>query len=271
MLKNCWIDSYLGPPDLITTDAGKNFISKEFKYNAELMGIKVKSVPVESHNSVGLVERYHGPLRRAYQIITAEIPDIAKDIALQMALKALNDSVGPNGLVPTLLVYGAYPRLIEGDAPSPTVTQRALALRKAMDEVRKLYAKRQVTDALNIRNGPQITAIHDLPLNSPVLVWREGNTGQPGSWTGPYPLISLEGESCTVNLPYGPTSFRSTSVKPYYTKEVLQDVKHFMYAYEILEYLAEKYTKQIAAQQALYQQRLKYIFFDKKKKDIQGF
>ena len=75
------------------------------------MGIRIKTVPVEAHNSIGLVERYHGPLRRVYQIIIAELnsSDITKDMALQMAFKAVNDSVGPNGLVPTLLVYGAYP------------------------------------------------------------------------------------------------------------------------------------------------------------------
>jgi hypothetical protein len=28
-----------------------------------------------------------------------------------MAIKAVNDTTGPNGLVPTLLVYGAYPRV----------------------------------------------------------------------------------------------------------------------------------------------------------------
>src|ERR1700710_1416669 len=88
-----------------------------------------------------------------------------------------------------------------------------------MEEVKKLYAKRQVTDALNTRNGPRINAIHDLPLNSPVLVWREGNTGQPGFWSGPHTLIALDRESCTVNMPRGPTSFRSTSVKPYYTED----------------------------------------------------
>jgi hypothetical protein len=38
-----------------------------------------------------------------------------------MAFKANNDSAGPNGLVPTLLVFGAYLRMAEADAPSPTV------------------------------------------------------------------------------------------------------------------------------------------------------
>jgi hypothetical protein len=29
-LRYCWMDTYLGPPDLITHNASKNFISKEF-------------------------------------------------------------------------------------------------------------------------------------------------------------------------------------------------------------------------------------------------
>ena len=56
--------------------------------------------------------------------------------ALQMAFKAINDLIGLNGLVPTLLVFGAHPCMIEIDAPNLTITQRAIAMRKAMDEVK---------------------------------------------------------------------------------------------------------------------------------------
>jgi hypothetical protein len=66
VLQMCWIDIYLGPPDLITSDAGKNFVSKEFKEYANTMGICTKAVPVEAHNSIGIVERYHGLLRQVY-------------------------------------------------------------------------------------------------------------------------------------------------------------------------------------------------------------
>ena len=66
-----------------------------------------------------------------------------------MVFKALNDSAGPNGLVPTLLVFGAYPRLVNTDAPLPTVSQRANALKKVMEEIKKIQAEHQVTDALN--------------------------------------------------------------------------------------------------------------------------
>jgi hypothetical protein len=38
-LRACWMDVYLGPPDYITTDAGKNFVSKEFTELAGTMGI----------------------------------------------------------------------------------------------------------------------------------------------------------------------------------------------------------------------------------------
>jgi hypothetical protein len=61
-----------------------------------------------------------------------EIPSIDKDMALQMAFKAINDTARPNGLVLTLLVYNALPRIVEYDIPSPTITQRFTALKKAI-------------------------------------------------------------------------------------------------------------------------------------------
>src|SRR4051812_25043392 len=137
-----------------------------------------------------MVECYHRPLRQAFQIISDEVKDISKGMALQMAFKALNNTAGLNGLVPTLLVFGAYPRMSEFDSPSATTVQRATTMKKAMAEIKKLQASRQVVDTLNMQNGPSTTAIHDLPLNSQVLVWREGNAGQTGKWSGPYTLIA---------------------------------------------------------------------------------
>ena len=132
-----------------------------------------------------------------------------------MAVKAVNDSAGPNGLIPTLLVFGAFPRMTEFDPPAPSIATRAMAIKKAMNEIAKIRAEHQVTDALRQRNGPSTADIHDLPLRSPVLVWREGNIGQAGHWEGPFALLGIEGETCKVQLPNGPTDFRSTVIKPY--------------------------------------------------------
>ena len=116
------------------------------------------------------MEQYHGPLQRVYQIIVVELPGIDRDAALQMAFKALNDTTSPDGLVLTLLVFGAYLRMIELDAPSPTVTQCANVVKKAIAEICKLRAERQVANALNMRNGRRMDAVYNLPPNSPVLV-----------------------------------------------------------------------------------------------------
>ena len=58
-------------------------------------------------------------------------------MALQMAVKAVNDTAGPDRLVPTLLVYRAYPRINNLDPPAPSM-ERAAAIRKAMAEMVKL-------------------------------------------------------------------------------------------------------------------------------------
>ena len=133
---------------------------------------------MEAHNAIGLIERYYVPLKRIYRIITTEVSGIDKEFALQMSIKALNNTAGPDGLVPTILVFGAFPRMIEADASSPTLTQRAAAIKKVIIEVKKIRAERQVKYALRMRNGPDISEIQKLPLNSHVLVWREGQPPQ---------------------------------------------------------------------------------------------
>jgi len=55
------------------------------------------------------VERYYTLLRRVYKIISLELEDISEELTLQMAIKAINDSAGLDGLIPILLVFGAYP------------------------------------------------------------------------------------------------------------------------------------------------------------------
>ncbi|CAL3971086.1 unnamed protein product [Diplocarpon coronariae] len=87
-----------------------------------------------------------------------------------MAIKAVNNIVGPNRMIPTLLVFKAYLRLIELDLPNLLVKQRAVIIKKAIKEVRKIYATRKVNNALGIRNGPKTTHIYNLRLKDLVLI-----------------------------------------------------------------------------------------------------
>ena len=58
-----------------------------------------------------------------------------------MAVKAINNTASPNGLVPTLLVYGAYLRISKLDPPNLSIMDRAAIIRKAIAEIVKLRAK----------------------------------------------------------------------------------------------------------------------------------
>ena len=137
------------------------------------MDISTKSVLVEAHWLVRLVERAYLDLQRAYQVISEELRTTStKELTLQMAVKAVNDTAGPDGLVPTLLVFGAYPRMTKLDPPALSITARVTAVHKAMAEITKLRARKSVNDALHYRNRPDTAPLYDLLLNLEVLVWR---------------------------------------------------------------------------------------------------
>jgi hypothetical protein len=73
------------------------------------MVIKVKEVPIKAYNNIKKVERYYIPLRYIYKIISSELKGISKELILQIAVKAVNNSADPNGLIPILLVFSTYP------------------------------------------------------------------------------------------------------------------------------------------------------------------
>ncbi|KAI1002730.1 hypothetical protein K3495_g5472 [Podosphaera aphanis] len=212
VLRFLWIDTYQGPSDIVTHDAGTNFASHEFRNEAKMMGITCKQIPIEAHWSIGKLDRYHAPLRRAYEVINSELNSVvSQDAILQMAFKAVNDTTGPNGLVPTLLVFSTYPRINNESPPPPSLLKRADAIQKAMKSLRKAQAKRQINNAINTRNGPSVNEIQSLPLQSEVCVWREKD-----GWQGPFKIIATDRHNVTVDMVNGPVAFRSTVVKPYY-------------------------------------------------------
>ena len=45
-----------------------------------------------------------------------------------MAVKAVNDTAGPDGLVSTFLVYGAYLRISNLDSPTPSIIEQAAVI-----------------------------------------------------------------------------------------------------------------------------------------------
>jgi hypothetical protein len=66
VLRQCWNEVYLGPPDVIKIDSESHqFASREFSGACAAYEIEVDKVGIESPSSMGLIERYHAPLRAA--------------------------------------------------------------------------------------------------------------------------------------------------------------------------------------------------------------
>jgi hypothetical protein len=111
-----WIRTYLGPPDFIRVDQGKNLTAQLFVSSAIAEGIEVLEAPTECPTTMSHVERYHAPLRAAYQKIRSDF-GFEPEEALELAVRYVNDTVCPDGLTPTLLDLEAFRALLERYLP----------------------------------------------------------------------------------------------------------------------------------------------------------
>jgi hypothetical protein len=210
--KTCWSDTYLGPPDFLRIDQGTNFVAHAFQQQAFDDGISVIEAPVESANTMSHVERYHAPLRAAYLKIRSTCGrDTSNSDVLQLAVKAVNDTVGPEGLFSTLLVFGSIPRPAR-TTRACTQLSRASALEKGMREVERIHAENKVAFGLRYRGpyGREREDLTRLNMGDEALVYRDAS----GQCEGLFRFIAIDGDTVTVQLPHGRRIFRSTVVKP---------------------------------------------------------
>jgi hypothetical protein len=63
-LMETWFILYTGYPNRLRVDAGSIFSSDRWKQLSDMTGIRLRISGVEAHNSLGIVERLHEPLRK---------------------------------------------------------------------------------------------------------------------------------------------------------------------------------------------------------------
>jgi transposase InsO family protein len=102
--------AYIGMPDVVTTDRGAQFTSSDFELALSYHGVKQQYTAVKSHHSLGANERAYAVLRGAYLKTRHDHPKLSQQLALACSQKAINETIGTAGIVPTLLVYGSMPR-----------------------------------------------------------------------------------------------------------------------------------------------------------------
>jgi hypothetical protein len=123
----------------------------------------------------------------------------------------VNDSAGPEGLTPTLLVFVSLPRPAR-KVPAAKQIERAKAVEKARDDIAKEYAERRLNFSLRYRGpyGGEREDLRNLPYGAPLAIYREGK-----GWKGPVKCLAIESDTVTIETKRGRKLFRSSVVKPW--------------------------------------------------------
>jgi hypothetical protein len=130
------------------------------------------SVSLELKRTIhSVLDRYHGPLRRVYQKIEHEFPHVGLRLLLRIAVKAINDTMGTNGLVPSLLVFGVVPRFPPMSIDLPKQRDLMAALAAAQMEMSAIVSENRITAVLthNVPSSMDLT----YEVSEEVLVFRE--------------------------------------------------------------------------------------------------
>ena len=153
----CWSSIYTGLPNTMVVDEGSQF-RKLFAELAPIHGVDVEKTGVESHNSLGIAEGYHKPLTDTYLKLKIDYPNMQRQILLALATKVINDTLGPEGIVPSLLVFGEFLSLrsLSGPIlPRPTLAERAQAALDARRLMSRHLAQAKVTRAQRHSTPPR--------------------------------------------------------------------------------------------------------------------
>lgn len=208
-----WALMYTGFPDIVMTDRGSTFTSKDWQFTLTENRVAHVLTGVESHHSNGQIESAYAILRRTYWAVRKDHPKKKPELALAVSRKAINETRGPKGLVPLLLVFGEMP------------SYRRLGLGGISDNKTRFNAMLSArTEYLRIVN--QIRARRTLRMAVPpaadrhysngdiVFVWRE----KEKRYQGPFTVINVSNDNSQITVddredPHGGT-FSSDCIRP---------------------------------------------------------
>lgn len=237
-----WTLTYLGAPDNLKHDQVPQIISNKLQAMAAEAGITCRPVGVEAPHQMSVGERYHAPLRKTFLKLqeTYGMPPLDEEIEpkrgpgrpkkaiqkgdknvrvlsvddhylLAVSVMCVNSTVGPEGLCPTLLVFGAMPKLpLPESLPSATQQgQRMMLMEKAREEYMKIIAEMRLKTAEKafIPKSPSL----ELKYGDKVLVYRDTTR----RWE-PRTFVSRNENSILVIEPNGDVQpYAKTAVSEY--------------------------------------------------------
>lgn len=218
----CWVKTYVGHPNKLRVDRGAQFTSTGWHEFSEDAGIKLIMSGVEQHNALGAGERYHAPLRIVYNKIRDQFKDADADFLLSCAVYALNNTMGPDGLVPITLAFGIEPNTDPGKIKA-TNRERSKTQEEARKEMMRIVTEQKLKRAMRSKTPSTFDEVYE--PGELIWVYREGHIGKPGTYTGPFEVVYTEDKHVFIkdaqNEP--PRPYSKTAVKRYYEPSVESD------------------------------------------------
>lgn len=151
-----------------------------------------------------------------------DFPNLDQHMARRLSVKAMNDTLGPEGLVPSLLVFGVLPRFPACSTKFPNQVDRMRALAMARAEMETISFEIKLQRALLAKLPP--AADFELKVGDKVLVHRENSAISQG----PFPVVELDEKQVFILDERGKTKqFNIAQVKPYYENPEEAHLNHF--------------------------------------------
>jgi len=141
--------------------------------------------PIEGHHALGHGESARSVPRRALNRALEQHSGVDEELALQMSIKAINDTSGPSGLAPTTLVLGESPQAGQR-SQHRGARERGERREAAISECETIAAERGIARALQQR-AP--TAVH-LAIDSGDLA--HASRERERCWIGPSTAVVVD-------------------------------------------------------------------------------
>lgn len=141
-------------------------------------------------------------------------------LVLKIAVRAMNNTISENGLVPSQLVFGVKPRLTIISTKRKEPKARVKIIARAQMEMSSIVTERKVEAAL--RKSTAKYTDHLFCMEDKALLYSENND----KWIRPFISAYVEGRMDTVR-PFDDTSkylFISFQVQPYFMAQNAQNM-----------------------------------------------
>lgn len=166
---------------LIDFKQTKDLQSDKWRKHTTINGVQLRLSGVRAHCSLSIGDPLHGSLPRIYCKIRYAQSTASSRMVLKASVKAINDTIGEIGLMPTKLVLSCLHRLPTISADIPAQEERMKAFESVQEEMSTISAERIIHNALNRFIPP--AASRSSNLEEDVLLYNEKGKKSIGTFT----------------------------------------------------------------------------------------